>query len=100
MINETSSKDESENLRPLTAVELSSEERNDYLKYIFFKNIKTNIIIILFSIAVLVSEIFYREALFNYSLTFEADWQKYSSESTKVFFKISSKMIQSVRFGF
>ena len=94
MINDTNSKEDSEieNLKPLTAVELSSEERNDYLKYIFFKNIKTNIIIILITIAVLVSEIFYRDALFNYSLTFEADWQKYSSESTKVFFKIITKV--------
>ena len=34
MINDTNSNEgsESENLKPLTAVELSSEERNDYLK--------------------------------------------------------------------
>ena len=92
MINETSSKDESENLRPLTAVELNSEEKNDYLKYIFFKNLYTNLIITFFTIVVLVSEIFYRDALFKYSISFEKDWQDNSSESTKIFFKIITKV--------
>lgn len=94
MINETSSKAESEsdNLKPLTALELNSEEKNDYLKYIFFKNLKTNIIIILLTISALISEIFYREPLFKYSLSFEKNWQENSSKSTKFFFKIITKV--------
>lgn len=94
MINETNSKEdfESEDLKPIAALELNSEQKNDYLKYIFFKNIQTNIIIILITIAVLVSEIFYRDPLFKYSISFEKQWQKDASESTIIFFKIITKV--------
>ena len=94
MISETKSKEdfESEDLKPIASLELNSEQKNDYLKYIFFKNIQTNIIIILITIAVLVSEIFYRDALFEYSKSFERQWQKDASESTIFFFKIITKV--------
>ena len=94
MINEINPQgdSESENLKPLTVLELNQEEKNEYLKYIFFKNTKANIIIILIIIAVLISEIFYRDVLFNYSLDFEKNWQKSASESTINFFKIITKV--------
>jgi membrane-associated phospholipid phosphatase len=94
MINDINSKEdsESENLKPITAMESNSEEKNDYIKYIFFKNLKENIIIVLFTISVLVSEIFYRDPLFNYSLSFEKNWQNDALDSTIIFFKIVTKV--------
>ena len=68
------------------------EESKTYLKDTFLKNIKTNIILIILSICFFISEFYFRQPLFNYSIIFEKNWQESSPESTIIFFKIITKV--------
>ena len=71
---------------------LSSNENNNYIKDTFFKNIIINILIILFSISIIISEYYFREPLFEYSKSFEKNWQENASNFTLIFFKIITKV--------
>ena len=64
---------------------------NNYLKEVFFNNIKINLLIIFLTISIIISENLYRENLFQFSLVFEQDLQKNSSQIILKIFKIITK---------
>lgn len=63
----------------------------NYIKNTFINHIKSNIIIIILSIITIISEIIYRDALFEFSLDFEEEWQENSPKQIISFFKIITK---------
>ena len=63
----------------------------NYIKNTFTSHIKSNVIIIILSIITIISEIMYRDALFEFSLDFEEEWQENSPKQIIKFFKIITK---------
>ena len=63
----------------------------NYIKNTFISQIKSNLIIVILSIITIISEILYRDALFEFSLDFEEDWQKNSPKQIINFFKFITK---------
>ena len=95
--SDTSTKDNNENeiiekLKVTTLLTGYQNENNNYLKIVFSKSIKINILIIICFILFFISEFFFREPLFEYSKTFEGNWQNKTSNSTIIFFKIITKV--------
>jgi membrane-associated phospholipid phosphatase len=82
--------------KPIPNLSISKEDslkKNiEYIKYTFLQNIKINILIIILSLALFISEMKFRDPLFEFSLDFEKNWQNYSSDFTITFFKIISKV--------
>ena len=64
----------------------------NFIKNTFISHIKSNLIIIILSIITIISEIIYREALFEFSLDFEEDWQENSPKQIINFFKFITKI--------
>ena len=79
-------------------IDESSFQENDYdknllyIKDIFFKNIKQNIILIILSLILIFSEMIYREPLYKLSLDVEEYLQNKSTKFIIVFFKIITKV--------
>ena len=84
--------DEIQKLNESNNSEENSDEDKNYIKIVFLKDIKINVIIILVFILFFISEFFFRKPLFDFSKSFEKDWQKISSSSTISFFKIITKV--------
>lgn len=84
--------DEIQKLNESENSEENIDENKNYIKIVFLKNIKTNILIIIIFILFFISEFFFRKPLFDYSKSFEKDWQENSSNSTISFFKIITKV--------
>ena len=72
--------------------EVNTNENVIYLKTVFLKNIKINILIITLFVSFFILEFFIRQPLFDYSLTFEEKWQNNTSNSTFFFFQIITKV--------
>ena len=72
--------------------ELNENENKSYIKNVFIKNIKINILIIILFILFFIVEFFIRQPLFDYSITFEKEWQNSASNTTIAFFKIITKV--------
>ena len=72
--------------------EINTDENLSYIKYIFFHNIKQNIIIIILSLILFFSEMIYREPLYNLSLDLEEYLQSNSATFIIEFFKIITKV--------
>lgn len=70
----------------------SNENQRNYIKIVFFKNIKINILIMVLFIIFFVIEFWIRQPLFDYSIEFEKNWQDKSLNSTITFFKIITKV--------
>ena len=70
---------------------LGIKQDENYIKNTFISHIKSNLIIIILSIITIISEIIYRDALFEFSLDFEEDWQENSPKQIINFFKIITK---------
>ena len=81
-----------EDYNPSYSSELNSIKNRNYIKYAFILNIKTNILIIILFIGLFISEFYFREPLFDKSITFEEKWQDKSSDSTIKFFKFITKV--------
>lgn len=70
----------------------SSFSAENHFRTAFLKNKIINIIILLVTIAIIISENFYRNALFEYSLTFEKKWQNSSSDFIIKLFIVITKV--------
>ena len=70
-------------------IEIKPEE--NYIKNTFISHIKSNLIIVILLIITISSEILYRDALFEFSLNFEEDWQENSPKQILNFFKFITK---------
>ena len=68
------------------------DENKNYIKIVFLKNMKINILLIIIFIFLFILEFFFRKPLFDFSKSFEKKWQEKSSNSTISFFKIITKV--------
>ena len=84
--------DEMQKLNESENSEENLDENKNYIINVFLKNIKINILIIILFILFFISEFFFREPLFDYSKSFEKNWQEKSSNSTITFYKIITKV--------
>ena len=83
------SKIEIANYKSSDFFEIKSNE--NYIKNTFISHIEPNLIIIILSIITIISEIIYRNELFEFSLDFVEDWQENSPKQIINFFKIITK---------
>ena len=64
---------------------------SNYLFKTFLENKSNNIFILILLPIIIISEIFYREPLFSFSLKFELNLQKYLSDNSLIFFRFITK---------
>ena len=80
----------------------NSEKINDDYNYFFYsfrKNIIANLIILFTLIVLMIFEIYYKDSLFTYSLTYEQNLQNSLSQSSFEFFKLMSLLGGGVLIG-